>query len=301
MQNFLGNLAWVWPCLPVTIGQLTPLFALFLGTKSPEELLTIAEEAQRNLEIVNAGLTLSMLHRYNSNKDLWELVIPAPRLSTTAYINSPTHTHHQIFYWIHLVYSSAPTITPFINSIFTLALKILKTSQLKSGKNPGHIVLPISQDLLAWSFSTNPTEHTFLSMFHDQIDNNYPKKYKGLSILQQISNLHIMFLSSSPIPDATSEFTDTSKTKFGFILHLIGNKPQAHIQFFIGSVELSELLTTLTLLWDYQEVLNTFNESQFAANVVKILTPGYIKTNRGPTCVAMTQLQMLIEQCSAPF
>lgn len=162
-------------------------------------------------------------------------------------------------------------------------------------------MLPISQDLLAWSFSTNPTEHTFLSMFHDQIDNNYPKKYKGLSILQQISNLHIMFLSSSPIPDATSEFTDTSKTKFGFILHLIGNKPQAHIQFFIGSVELSELLTTLTLLWDYQEVLNTFNESQFAANVVKILTPGYIKTNRGPTCVAMTQLQMLIEQCSAPF
>lgn len=110
-----------------------------------------------------------------------------------------------------------------------------------------------------------------------------------------------MFLSSSPIPDATSEFTDTSKTKSGFILRLLGNKPQAYTQFFIGSVELSELLTTLTLLWNYQEALNTFSESQFAANVVKILTPGYIKTNRGPACVAMTQLQMLIEQCSAPF
>lgn len=89
MQTFLGNLAWVWPYLPVTIGQLTPLFALFLGTKRPEELLTAAEEAQRNLEIVNAGLTLSMLHRYSSNKDLWGLVIPAPRLSTMAYINPP--------------------------------------------------------------------------------------------------------------------------------------------------------------------------------------------------------------------
>lgn len=89
MQTFLGNLAWVWPCLPVTIGQSTPLFALSLGTKRPEELLTIAEEAQRNLEIVNAGLTLSMLHRYNLNKDLWGLVIPAPGLTTIAYIDLP--------------------------------------------------------------------------------------------------------------------------------------------------------------------------------------------------------------------
>lgn len=78
-----------------------------------------------------------------------------------------------------------------------------------------------------------------------------------------------MFLSSSPIPDATSEFIDASKTKFDFIWHLLGNKPQADTQFIIGSVQLSELLATLTLLWDYQDTLNTFSESQFAANVVK--------------------------------
>lgn len=82
------------PCLGMalpsfTIGQLFPLFALSLGTKRPEELLTIAEESQRNLEIVNAGFTLSMLHRYNSNKDLWGLVIPAPGLPTIAYISLP--------------------------------------------------------------------------------------------------------------------------------------------------------------------------------------------------------------------
>lgn len=173
MQTILGNLAWVWPCLPLTIGQLTPLFALFLGTKRPEELLTIAEEAQRNLEIVNAGLTLSMPHRYNLNKDLWGLVIPAASLSSTTYINS----HHPPSDILLGTFSIllCPYNYPFINSIFTLALKILKISQLKLGKAPDHIVLPISQDLLAWSFSSNPTVHTFLSMFHDQIGNHYPQ------------------------------------------------------------------------------------------------------------------------------
>ena len=78
-------------------------------------------------------------------------------------------------------------------------------------------------------------------MFHGQIDNHYPQKTRFLSILPQMSNLHIRFLSSTSIPDAAWGFMDATKTKLGYVLHLIGNKPQVYTQSFKGSVLLIEL------------------------------------------------------------
>lgn len=142
-----------------------------------------------------------------------------------------------------------------MDGIFTLALKILMTSQLIVGKDPDQIVLPISQDWLAWDFSSNPTTQTFVLKFHGWIANHCPSpQNKVLSILPQMSNLHIGFLSSAPIPNAASGFTDTSKVNFGYILHLIGNQPQLYTQSFKGSVHLGKLSAILTLLWDYQDL-----------------------------------------------
>lgn len=107
--------------------------------------MTVTEEVQKCLEIVSAGLNLCMLNRYDSNKDFWGLVIPTLGLPTGAMCQSPL----QKVYWEHLAYSPTPKITLFIDGSFTLALKILKNSQLILGKDPDHIVLPVYQDQLA--------------------------------------------------------------------------------------------------------------------------------------------------------
>lgn len=162
--------------------KLNPLFNLLRQGNSPSQRVTLTPEAQLTLKYVNDNLDNVKIFRYDPSKQLYGIVFSTPKVPLSVFWQDMGPLYRG-----HLAWSDCHKITPRLENVLLMALKIRLQSQKIFNVEPYVIILPLRRAKFTSLSQNDILFQTLIADFPGQIDNHLPPD----KLLQTLQTLDI--------------------------------------------------------------------------------------------------------------
>lgn len=291
-QQLLGDINWVRGYLPISKGELSPLYSILEGNPDLASPRILTPAARASLEKVERAISQAQVLRFDPHKPLLLCILKTEGFPTGVLWQTGP------LWWLHGNTLGARTIQYYPDLVARQALLGIKFCLTHFGKAPDKLIAPYTKEQVEILAGSVDFWAVLMASFSGIIDNHYPQD-RLLQFVQRNTVYFPKVTSDKPLAGALTVFTDGSKTGVGAFA--IQGKLPVRCYFAPNVPQVVECYVVLEVFRRFKEPFNLISDSVYVVNAVRHLELAANIKLASTVAPILTQIQELILARKQPF